>query len=216
LTGTASDSKLVSAFLFALLALLIGFTPGCPPASPSLSPSPVPPFIIEASFPNGAPPLNQTGQLRCVVKSNYPPLTIPRLEVGLPEGMELISGALTWSGSVLAKEQVTAIDAVVKSIKVGNWTVAVNVYLGWIGTVENIGHPDIYVSISENSAQWRAYPPYPNTYPTRPGDITVAPPNSSGTLPPPPPPTAKPSVGQSNSRPTSQLTISLSIDQADI
>ena len=59
--------------------------------------------------------------------------------------------------------EVDAINATVKSVKTGNWKI--EVIDGWEPPYidngkENKGHSDIYVSISENSAEWRVNPSF--------------------------------------------------------
>jgi hypothetical protein len=125
----------------------------------TVNPTPIPPFEVLVSFPNGAPPLNQSGILQCRIKSNYPPVDMS-LEVGLPESLKLVSGNLSWSGNVPANAEVIAIEAKVKSIKTGNYTIAVTGHLPSVNGIENIGHNDIYISISEKSADWRINPAY--------------------------------------------------------
>jgi hypothetical protein len=90
------------------------------------------PFVISVSFPNGAPPLNQTATLKCVIKSNFPPLDA-NLNIELPEAFILVGGELSWSGSVDPYCEVNAIEASVKSVKTGNWTIRVLTKVGNTG-----------------------------------------------------------------------------------
>ena len=153
----------VFSFLLVFVILLSGCNnaPTTPAASEEPSESATPgvtyPFVITLSFPDGAPPLNQSKVLKCVVRSNYPVLDMS-LEVSLPESLELATGNLSWSGIVPAHGEVTVVNATVKAITTGNWTITVLSYFN--ADKENIGHSNIYLSISEDSAEWRKRPSY--------------------------------------------------------
>jgi len=79
-------------------------------------------------------------------------------EVTLPEGLELLTGELTWTGTVPEYGEVIAINATVKAVNTGNWTVGFKYY--FTENITNIGQGWIYLSISENSAEWRENPSY--------------------------------------------------------
>ena len=123
--------------------------------------APADPINLEISFPNGAPALNQTAELKCTVKP-YESLHNMSVKISLPSGFELISGNLSWFGSISANEEIEVIRAVVKSIEVGNWTIEGTSYLNPeenFGLGSNGWYP-VYVAVSENSAEWGKYPPW--------------------------------------------------------
>jgi len=111
--------------------------------------APSSPIDLEASL-SGAPPLNQFAELTCVVTSIFdaPNTTIL---VTLPKGFILVSGDLYWSGGIPENGKVE-INAVIKAVKVGNWTIKVTAGYpfggdSWYGDVDSV-----YVSVSENFA----------------------------------------------------------------
>jgi len=125
--------------------------------------APPPPFTVEVSFPDGAPPLGQTAELICVVEADWISIQDMSLEINLPEAFELVSGSLSWTGSVPMGDEVEVMKAVVKSVKTGNWTIERTGYLdpkknGGVGGTGS--GPAIYVSVSEDSAEWGKYPPW--------------------------------------------------------
>ncbi len=127
------------------------------------SPSrPTEPISVDVSFPNGAPALNQTNELRVIVKTRQIPAKAMSVQVNLPDSFELSNGSLSWIGDIPVNSEVTVIKAMVKSIKLGSWTIEVTSYLdpkensAFGGT----GHNPIYVLVSESSAEWRLNPPY--------------------------------------------------------
>jgi hypothetical protein len=146
------------------------------------------PVSIEAIFPNGAPALNQIAEIIVIIKTPGTSLKDFDLKVSLPEGLESVSGELTWHGDVPINSEVTVIKAKTKSIKVGSWTINVTSHSDpkinpkYGGT----GNNPIYVLISEKSAEWRLNPAYPNNLPLPSGNVTVAPTNDTSNLPPPP------------------------------
>lgn len=117
------------------------------------------PESLDLSFPDGAPPLNQTAELVCTIRSSFS-LTDLSVDISLPEGFELVSGELSWRGDILRGDEVIAevevIRAIVRSVEVGNWIITCSVYLnpeknvavGWDGGLS------IYVSVFEDSAEW--------------------------------------------------------------
>jgi hypothetical protein len=117
---------------------------------------------VELSFPDEAPPLNQTRELRCTV--NTPGMktdTDISLNIQLPDAFELVSGELSWAGTVPGKSSIDVITAVVKSIKVGNWTInETHQITPKPVDVRGTGYGQIYISVSEDSAEWGKYPPW--------------------------------------------------------
>jgi len=86
------------------------------------------------------------------------------IEIRLPEGFELVSGELSWFGDISSGDELEVIRATVRAVKTGNWTIesrcainpekqcGISVVPGW--------HPAIYVSVSEDSAEWGITPPW--------------------------------------------------------
>ena len=143
------------------------------PPQTKLTPTAPLPVTVELSFPEGAPPLNQTRELRCTIKTLRIGID-PHVDINiqLPDGFELVSGELSWAGTVPEDSSIDVVSAVVKSIKVGNWTIDethnIEVYSG-------PGGGRIYVAVSEDSAEWGKYPPW-----TREGGYPVPPVQSEG------------------------------------
>lgn len=71
--------------------------------------------------------------------------------IELPEGLEYVSGDLSWNGDVFENEQVQ-FSAVVKAVKTGTWLVM----------ARGFGYDQLYLTISENSASVSKNPP-PNS-----------------------------------------------------
>ena len=150
---------IVSILTCVLLALLL---PGCtqpPPETPPAEPSP--PYTLELSFPNGAPALNQVAELKVVAIHKTGVMNNVRIDVILPEGFELISGNLTWSADSLPYGDTEVINAQIKAIKTGNWTIEARLNEGQSTSYPEGGarHP-IYINVSEDSAEWGITPPW--------------------------------------------------------
>lgn len=121
---------------------------------------PAPPYTLELSFPNGAPALNQVAELKVVAVHKTSVINDVRIDVILPEGFELISGNLTWSADSLPPGDTEVINAKIKAKKTGNWTIEARVNAGQSHLIFPEGgarHP-IYVSVSEDSAEWGTTP----------------------------------------------------------
>jgi hypothetical protein len=143
-------------------------------SSTSIQPSnnePTEPISIEVAFPNSAPSLNQEAEINCIIKAPAISLENVKIEIRLPEALKLVSGSLMWSGNISEGDEFKAIDATVQSIKTGNWSIelrksmnpqkqnAFSFYTGW--------QTAIYISISENSAEWNSrFPPWKTSTPT--------------------------------------------------
>ena len=130
-------------------------------ATPSAT-APASPIAVEVSFPDGAPPLNCEAELNCIVEARSLSIKDMSVEIRLPEALELVSGNLSWVGDIAKGEQSEVISAVVRAVQTGNWTIEVHKSLdpkehGGIGG--NFSHP-IYISISEDSAEWGITPPW--------------------------------------------------------
>ena len=137
--------------------------------------APAPPVTRDLSFPDGAPPLGQTAELICKVKAHIFDIKDKSIEIRLPEALELVSGDLSWIGNISEGEEVEVISAVVKSVKRGNWTIEVH---GYINPEEHGGFGGegwfpIYVSISEDSAEWGTVPPWYKGEPPTPTPVKV-------------------------------------------
>ena len=150
---------LLISILFCLILTLL--SPGCPQQPATEEMPPAPPITVELSFPDGAPPLSHEAKLNCVVKArrNFENMSV---EIGLPEGFELVSGDLSWVGDIPSGDDLEVIRATVRAVKTGNWTIEATTYIdpekhsGFGGT----GRYPIYVSISEDSSEWGIYPPW--------------------------------------------------------
>jgi hypothetical protein len=153
-----------------ICVFLIPLAPGCTPGQESsgtqsqASIPPAEPITVELSFPNGAPPLNAEAEMNCIVKAPAISLKNMSVEIRLPEAFELVGGSLSWVGDINRGDEVEVISAVVKAIKTGNWAIELR---RSIDPEEQGGfsmYPDwqdaIYVSVSEDSAEWGIYPPW--------------------------------------------------------
>ncbi len=171
-------------------------------ASPSAQPTtqrpvtttpspPVPPVEVIVSFPDGAPPANQTAELASVVKNNMRTEMTISVRLDLPPALELVGGQPSWEGKVPPNGSIEAIRVEVKSVATGSWTVNVPYHVtpneptGYGGN----GNSRIYVSISQNSAEWRINPAY--DAPRGAGR-----PEDKPTSRPPPPATSPPVTAQ--------------------
>lgn len=140
--------------------LITSVATGCAPVETT----PHPGITVEVSFPDGAPPLDQEAELNCVITSQRLTLENMSVEIRLPEGLELVSGELFWLGDVAKGDEIVAIEAIVRAVKIGNWAIELSKSIdpeeqggfgfmpGWLDA--------IYVSVSEDSAEWGIYPPW--------------------------------------------------------
>ena len=85
---------------------------------------PSPPFSLEVTFPEGAPPLHNEAPLICTVNSMFDLINL-NVEIRLPESLLLIDGELTWLGDIKAKDKPVVIQAHVRAIDIGNWAIQV-------------------------------------------------------------------------------------------
>ena len=118
---------------------------------------PTVPLDIDLSI-EGLPKLNQTVKLIVTVTGL---LNLPNtsLQIQLPEGFILINGDLSWKGALTTNE-IKKIQALVKPVKVGNWTIkaVARSYHEW----GFYGKEDIlYISVSEETATVTKEPPIP-------------------------------------------------------
>ncbi len=111
-------------------------------------------FFTEANLSlYGTPKLNQTVNLTFRVVAHYNETV--SLNISLPEGLEFINGNLTWEG-FLDKSETLQINATVKAIKVGKWTL-----MAFGGPLLNKKYDGdvIYISVSEYSGSISRKPP---------------------------------------------------------
>jgi hypothetical protein len=119
------------------------------------------PITLKMSFPNGAPALNQEARLSCQVNARVFPAKNMEVHINLPEALELVEGNLSWIGDVVKGDEVEVINVTVKAVEVGNYAIEGTTTLNpdEHGAFGGSRH-SIYVSISEDTAEWRNYPPY--------------------------------------------------------
>ena len=162
--------------LAGILMILVLILPGCnslPTQSSQTQPttsvsqtSGIPPtqsIYLDIDFPNGAPPLNQAAQLKCTIKSPGKTIdTSMNLKVKLPDAFQLVNGKLDWQGIVPPQSEVVAIDANIKAIEIGNWTIDIPFHYDTIpgSGDKGDGIENIYVAVMETSAQWGRVPPW--------------------------------------------------------
>lgn len=148
--------------------------PPNPPTSPAGSETvtgvvPPPDVYVDLSFPNGAPRLNETAQLSCIVGT--PGLTADNVSViiNLPDGLQYISGDLSAQlGSMSPypnKESLVGtkeLTAVIKPVKTGHYTIEAKLSLIPRHSSFTLGPGlyRIYLSVSENSSEWDIVPPW--------------------------------------------------------
>jgi hypothetical protein len=160
--------------ILALLASSFGLG-GCNTNSTN---APRGPVSVELSFPHGAPRLNQTAELRCVVRLHTSADNVT-LEINLPDGLELASGDVSVNLGTITKGDVKEVNAIIRPVKVGNYTIEYK--LSPIFRDQSLKGPGwhyIYLSVTENSAEWGAVPPWlPEKAPPPP--VTPVPPTES-------------------------------------
>ena len=139
-------------------------SPPAPVSERNIPSEPSPPITTELSFPNGAPSLNQEAELSCIIKAPAISIMNMTVEIRLPEALELVSSNLSWFGDINSGDELEVIRANVRAVNTGNW--AIEIRQTWYPERQSSlsFYPDwqdgIYVSISEDSAEWREYPPY--------------------------------------------------------
>jgi hypothetical protein len=152
-------------YLFILLgSLLTLLSTGCNSAgeenstntSGQITIPPSPPYTIEVAFPEGAPSLNNEAVLTCKVKAIYQ-LTNMKIEIKLPEFLELVNGELTWSGDVPAGDELTVINTDIVATDIGNG--AIQIRHSRTPDIPNTSFSTVmYVSVFNESARWDKYP----------------------------------------------------------
>lgn len=155
---------------------------------------PTPPISVDLSFPHGAPRLNQTAELRCVVKTDISADNVT-VRFNLPDGLQFVSGNLSAQFGSISKGDVRELKAVIKPIKTGNYTIEARLSLvsSDPGFSLGPGRYQIYLSVSEKSAEWGKYPPW-----NKPIPDPFPPPKNLPAPPPAPAPTSSNRTGETN------------------
>ncbi|MFC2049803.1 hypothetical protein ACFLTN_01330 [Chloroflexota bacterium] len=146
--------------ILALLAALFGLG-GCSTEGNTTN-APLPLVSVELSFPHGAPRLNQTAELRCLVELSIPADNIT-LELNLPDGLELVSGDFPAHLGTMTEGEAKEINAIIRPVEVGNYTIEVKRSLVFQDPLVYRPGPGlyyIYLSVSEHSAEWGTVPPW--------------------------------------------------------
>jgi hypothetical protein len=123
---------------------------------------PTEPISLRVEFPDGAPPFNETATFICIVITRSMAAKDVSVTVKLPRAFELVSGNLTWQGNLPQGNETPVINAVIKSVETGDWTIDVRGYIdpekhGLFGG--NLYYP-VYVRVTDKTAEWRLNPPY--------------------------------------------------------
>jgi hypothetical protein len=124
--------------------------------------SPAPPVNLELSFPHGAPHLNKTAELLCLVRTPALSADNVTVKINLPDGLQLVSGNLSAQFGTMSKGDVRELKAIIKPIKVGNYAIEAKLTLvpPQMSTFHlGPGLYTVYLSVAENWAQWGKYPP---------------------------------------------------------
>lgn len=157
-------------FISAVVCIFVTFVSllsGCRtlPDQPLLNES-TPEFAVELSFPDGAPALNHEATMTVSVLS-FVNLHDVQVWVTLPEGLELVSGNLAWTGNVSgtleARTETEAVKTVVKPTKTGLWTITVHFFFPPEQRPNLIIGPDgqdYYLSVEEEKTEWGENPPW--------------------------------------------------------
>ena len=167
------------------------------------------PYYLEVSFPDGAPALNQVTQLEVIAVAASRILNGVQIDIILPEGLVLVNGSLSWAADNLPDGETKVITTQVKSIKTGNWEIEAR--MQWfeegVSVPNREGKYPIYISVTEESAEWGINPPWQGQTPLQleihppteepPSDNTITPtsvptititipsgPNPPSTIPP--------------------------------
>lgn len=173
-----SEKKRIVTIWFSILMVLTLLLPGCKSTNSTGDTSPD--IDIKFSFPNGAPPLNQEAEFSCTINSVHNVRDF-KVWAELPEALQLVSGESSWTGNITKGKNLT-MHTVVKSVKTGHWEIRVHAYappeeLPTGFTIGAESYP-IYVSISENKAEWGEYKPWDDILPSGPPSNYTPPPIS--------------------------------------
>ena len=131
-------------FALAVLMLISIFASGCVQKPTSGTASSFP--ISVGLDISRAPALGETAELTFTMTSLRDRHTFPNFsgEIILPEGLEYVSGNLSWEGDLLANQTVQ-FKAIVKAVKTGEWFVYAQPAAGY--------GDQIVLLISKNSAR---------------------------------------------------------------
>jgi hypothetical protein len=105
-------------------------------------PSSISPGIISTLSIPKAPALGETAEITLSVISPRTTGNNVLVQIKLPEGFELVSGDINWSG-VLKENEEFQLKAIIKAIEIGKWTI--------FGGAPGLGDY-LYISVSEDSA----------------------------------------------------------------
>jgi hypothetical protein len=124
---------------------------------------PNPGICTKFSFPNGAPRLNQSKELRFLIQTpgfnNLPDLGVT-LQIILPDGVQLVSGNFTnWLGT-RGEGCMKTCNIVIKPTKVGNYIIESKLILSPDPPWLTLGTMKTYLSVSEKTAEWGTSPPW--------------------------------------------------------
>lgn len=127
------------------------------------------PDYVNLSFPNGAPRLNQPAELHCVVGTAGLVADNVTVKINLPDGLQYVSGDLSaeFGTMPIIVKPMPAIDkkeiiAIIRPIRSGNYTIEAKLSLIFRDLSSTLG-PGlfvIYLSVSDNSAEWGTVPPW--------------------------------------------------------
>lgn len=155
-------------FIVFLVLILAASLPGCGGTEATSTAAAEPeataadPVTVLLSFPDGAPPLNQSRVLKCAVINNTAADKIVSVDIDAPKtAFVLESGSLSWNGTVPANSETTAIEVTVKSFHTGHWEVDANYHIdagsdGYGGDFATT----IYVNLGPTSSEWGTTPPW--------------------------------------------------------
>jgi hypothetical protein len=142
--------------------------------------APLGPVSVDLSFPHGAPRLNQAAELRCLLELRTSADNVT-LELNLPDGLELVSGDFPAHLGTMTKGDVKETKAIIRPVKVGNYTIEVKHSLVFQDPLVYRPGPGlyyIYLSVAEKSAEWGTVPPWiPEKVPPPP--VTPVPPTET-------------------------------------
>jgi len=143
-----------------ILVGLLGGAAGCSDRKENIT-EPGSPVVIESSFPDGAPQLDHTAELVYTIKIFAHDIKDMDFTINLPDAFQLISGDISWSGD-LNEGTVKEISVLIKAVQTGNYEIKVTTYVNpeQNGGYGGNGHHSTYVAVSDDSAEWGAFPPW--------------------------------------------------------
>ncbi|MDD5311423.1 MAG: hypothetical protein PHO26_00110 [Dehalococcoidia bacterium] len=132
-----------------------------------VSSAPMAPYYADYSFINGAPRLNEAAELRFLIKPDCKMNNVS-IRINLPDGFELISGDLEWSGDIIG---VMELAPVVRAVKYGDYEIETlfsypdQREMGISGRANKVY---IYALVDKDSSKWGREPswrPMPKSTP---------------------------------------------------